>query len=466
MKKIYWKLVITYLTIFTVIIVLSNLLFSSFWTNYYLNSSQDKLVMAGRKANQLVSDYYNNILTKSELLYSINSMSYISNTKIYVLNPDSTILSRANTDSDSIYFNKFDILKSVSDILNGKTVSGIETINEPSNSSVLYVGMPIIYNNEIDGIILLFTPLNDINYVINSINMRFFIISLIAISLGLVIILLISRRISNPIINLSRLAVSVATGEEVADVEITSHDEIATLSRSFNYMKNEIVKTEKIRNEMIANISHELRTPLTSIIGFIKGILDKVIKPEDEEKYLNLAYSECQRLKALTTGVLELAKYESGTITLNKTEFNIFELIQELLMQYDKEIKDKNITVSNQIPKNTVICADRDKIKQVFINLISNAIKYNRSNGDIVLKGFIDDSTYTLEVSDTGIGITEQDLQFIFDRFYRVKQTKNLIGGTGIGLSIVQKIIELHNGKINVTSKVDVGTNFIISLSK
>ena len=319
-KGIYFKLVTTYLSLFMAIVLLVSFFISSVFYKQFTNQIQEELVNACVKTNVLMQRYYNNEITKEELTAWINAMAYISNLKIYILNPDASVLHKVS-ESEEMSMNiqiKQDILK----VMEGETVSRMNAVSLNQESNLVYVGIPLTYNDTVSGVIMAFSPITEMEVLISEVLKIIGIILVIVILIGTIAILRVSVKISEPITEISKYARRIGKGEEVPDVEIASNDEIGMLAASFNEMKREIAVSEQMRKEIVANVSHELRTPLTSIIGFIKGILDGVIPVEDHEKYLSIVYNEANRLKELTKDIVDVAKLESGSISLNKEKFN------------------------------------------------------------------------------------------------------------------------------------------------
>ena len=261
--------------------------------------------------------YYNNDITKTELTAWIDAMGYISNIRIYVLNPDASILQQISENDE---FSVNDQLKAdIKTAMNGQNVIRMTSVSlEPNSEEVVYVTMPLVYNNNTSGVIMTVTPFTEVNALLREAIFTIITVVIIVILIGTIAILRVSINISNPIKQISEYAKSIGKGMDVPDVVIDTDDELALLGNSFNEMKKEIYATEQMRKEIVANVSHELRTPLTSIIGFIKGILDGVISKEDENKYLKIAYDEANRLKDLTKDIVDVAKLESGSVQLNK----------------------------------------------------------------------------------------------------------------------------------------------------
>lgn len=461
-KSIYMKLFVTYLSLFLVIVlIISFFMLSIFYKEFTIQAEQD-LVSAGTKTNALVERYYNNEITRVELNSWINAMSYISNIKIYILNPDTSVLHQGENSTEMTLNSQ--IISDMTEIMKGATVKRMNPIQLSSEDEVVYVGMPLVYNDQISGVILLFTPMTELNKVSKEVVTTMSAIIVISILLCAFAILRSSIRISEPIVVISNYAREIGKGQEVPDVDIKSKDEVGRLAQSFNEMKKEILVAEQMRREIVANVSHELRTPLTSIIGFIKGILDGIIKPEDEKKYLTIAYNEANRLKDLTKEIVEVAKLESGNTKLNKEEFNLNDLCKDVTLELENMVKEKGLSlILKEEATNIQLVADKSKIRQVLINIINNSFKFTEK-GHIKITINKKDTNAILTIEDTGVGIKKDKIAYLFNKFYTANNYGDATNGVGLGLNIVKNIIDIHKGKINVESEVNKGTKTTIEL--
>ena len=429
-KSIYMKLFVTYLSLFLAVIIIISFFMVSILYREYTVQAEQNLENAGNRVNALMERYYNNEITRVELNSWINAMSYISNIKIYILNPDTSALTIGDGDSN-IDLNT-QIISDMTDIMNGATIKRMNPIKLNSEDEVVYVGMPLEYNNQISGVILLFTPMTELNSVSKEVLHTMTMIIFITFLISAFAILRSSIRISEPIVKISNYAIDIGRGRDVPDVEINSKDEIGHLARSFNIMKREITVAEQMRKEIVANVSHELRTPLTSIIGFLKGILDGVIKPEEEKKYLQIAYDEANRLKGLTHEIVEVAKLESGSIKLNKERFSLNELGKDVKLELEGMIKEKGLSfILEEKVKNIELFADKDKIRQVLINIINNSYKFTEK-GSIKLTVNRKDKNAIIMIEDTGVGIQKDKISYLFNKFYTANEYGDATNGAGL----------------------------------
>lgn len=230
----------------------------------------------------------------------------------------------------------------------------------------------------------------------------------------------------------------------------------------------EIRRLEKMRSEFVANVSHELKTPITSVKGFAETLLDGAADdPVLRESFLNIIYEESNRLHRLINDILRLSQIEQHLIDLEIENIDVASLIYDTVETLQEEITKKAISISLPGQKSVVIEGEKDRIRQIILNLVSNGITYTPNKGKISIKIIEHEHHIDLIVSDTGIGIPKKDLPRVFERFYRVDKarTRNS-GGTGLGLAIVKHLVESHHGHIKVDSIEGVGTTFIVTLPK
>ncbi|MBI3313686.1 MAG: PAS domain S-box protein [Candidatus Omnitrophica bacterium] len=230
----------------------------------------------------------------------------------------------------------------------------------------------------------------------------------------------------------------------------------------------EMRKLENLRRDFVANVSHELKTPLTSIKGFIETLLGGALKdPEKAETFLKMMEEDTARLARLIDDLLELSKIESREISMRPGTIDLESIVLKALQLLDSQIKEKKIGVESLIRSDSGqrILADSDKIQQVFVNLIENAVKFNRPGGKIILTAIPRKTDIQLSVEDTGVGIPQEDIPRVFERFFRVDKARNKdSGGTGLGLAIVKHIVEAHGGNVSCKSTLGKGSKFSFTL--
>ncbi|WKZ47245.1 MAG: ATP-binding protein [Anaerolineales bacterium] len=221
------------------------------------------------------------------------------------------------------------------------------------------------------------------------------------------------------------------------------------------------------QSDLIQEFVHELRTPLASLSTATYLLLRPEMSREQRDQIVNNIHNETLRLNSLASSFLDLARLESGRVQFRKTRFSAADLLYEVRDVMMTKAQETNIQIRVDVPNDMPLMeADRDKIKQVLLNLISNAVKYNRPNGSVIVTGNFTDAELSMSVQDTGVGIPEESIPHLFEKFYRVREHENKATGTGLGLSICKQIIQGHNGRIEVKSKMGVGTSITVHLPR
>lgn len=246
-------------------------------------------------------------------------------------------------------------------------------------------------------------------------------------------------------------------------VRVKETNTLKELKINFNKMISELDSVEILRSDFVNNFSHELKTPVVSIKGYAEELKRNDITEEEKEKYLNIIIDESNRLSSLSTNILNLSKIEKQEILSNKSKVNVGEQIRKVVLMEYKKIEKDNINLDLDIDDCFSII-NEDLMEQVWINLIENAIKFNSNNGSIIIKVKKVDDKIECIFKDTGIGIDSENLKHIYDKFHTTSE-KTGKSGNGLGLALVKKIIELHNAKIEVKSKLNMGTEFVITLN-
>lgn len=305
---------------------------------------------------------------------------------------------------------------------------------------------------------------NDLAFI-NELNSIFISVGIFSLILAFLFGSLISRRITTPItrvINTARMISKGYFGDR--SYEQTSTKEINQLTDTINDLASTLETQEKLRKRLTGDVAHELRTPVATLRSHLEAMIDGIWEPSSDR--LRSCHEETMRMNRMIGDLEKLARYESDNMILKKEVFCLFELIKMMMHNFENEFMQKNIKFNIQCEPNKLF-ADKDKISQVIVNLISNALKYSKSGGQVEIAAVSDEFNTTITVSDTGIGISEEDLPYVFERFYRADKSRNrMTGGSGIGLTITKAIVEAHKGSISVSSKLDEGTVFTVVLPR
>lgn len=288
----------------------------------------------------------------------------------------------------------------------------------------------------------------------------FAILNIVIISAVLVRINL--KNIFRPIEQINEATKKVALGEYDIELETKREDEIGELTNNFNKMTRGLKSTENLQKEFINNVSHEIKTPVSSIEGFAKFLKDKDLTDEEREEYANIIIEEAKRLENLTGKILKLSKLNNQEIITNKQEIEVAEQIRKAISLLEPKWSKKDIKINVSLEEK-IFLGDEDLIFQVWVNIIDNAIKFSNEGESIDIKVYEKDGNINVEIKDHGIGMKEEELEKVYDRFYQIDRSHSK-EGSGLGLAIVKRIVELSEGKIEIKSKENKGTTVIVKL--
>lgn len=281
---------------------------------------------------------------------------------------------------------------------------------------------------------------------------------------GSVVFLAIADIIVKPITKLTNATKELSQGNYSVRVNYTGDDEISRLNQGFNQMAQQLAKQEETRQKFISDISHEFQTPLTAIQGFANILKEEDLPKAQREKYADIILFHSKRLSTLSKNMLQLTLLENEEVRLEITNYSVVNQIARVISTQENQAILKDIEIDFVRPKKDILIdGDEHRLEQVWINVISNAIKYTEPGGLITVHVKKYSKEVEVMVEDTGRGMSKEVVSHIFERFYREDKSRS-VEGNGLGLSIVKTIIELHRGKIDVISQVDVGSTFIIKL--
>lgn len=334
------------------------------------------------------------------------------------------------------------------------------------DSEMLSVFAPITSNYMVKGYVVIHCDMNDIQASCNSMLNISYITMVILLLLSLIILIFFTEMVYIPLRKITYATEQYAAGNMHYEFQVESDDEIGYLAVCLNYMASQIAGTEDDQKKFVANVSHDFRSPLTSIRGYLEAMIDGTIPPEQHEKYLGIVLNETERLTNLTNSLLTLNNLNTKGMMLNRTDFNINQIIRNTAASFEGTCRKKTIAIELVLTGDEMyVNADKDRIQQVLYNLIDNAIKFSHHDSVIRVETSLKKNKLFVSVKDTGIGIPKEDLKLIWDRFYKSDLSRGKDKkGTGLGLSIVKEIINCHNEHINVISTEGVGSEFIFSL--
>ena len=337
-------------------------------------------------------------------------------------------------------------------------------LNNPNNDS-----KSIMYNIKVnDGYLFLNTSLEDVDSITSILRNKLIYVTMIIIVLAILMSFHLSKTLNEPIINITNEAKKLSKGNLKLNFEESNIKEIDELANTLIYANNEINKTDELRRDLLSNVSHDLKTPLTMIKAYAEMLRDIDNLSDDKKREnLNIIIDETDRLNILVNDILNLSKLESNKEILDKSEFDLVELIKKIVKKFDILVEKEKYEFILDMPKKAYVFGDKNKISQVIYNLVNNSVNYTGKDNKVYINVIENKKSYLVEIKDTGKGIKEEELNIIWDKYYKNEKNhrRNKVG-TGVGLSIVKNILEIHQFKYGVTSTINKGTTFYFEIEK
>jgi len=344
-------------------------------------------------------------------------------------------------------------------LLNGERIMKQDYVDR-FQRDIIAVIYPLLDKGNLEGIVYAYSPVNGM-FEFGKIFTTFWIISS---GLFMIIVFYFGAKIINnivkPLKEMEDGARKLAKGDFSTVILANGSNEIASLAKAFNQMSSALHQEDIRTRDFLGDVSHELRTPLSYVKGYTQALLDDlVITKEDQKKYLKLIARETNRIQVLVQDLLDLTKLESKTFVINPVPLVFSQCIEDVMGKYDSILREKNLTLQMFLDPEIIINGDETRLEQIIQNIVENSIRYAHLNSIIHVELKVEDSNCILSISDNGIGMSKEDVKNITKRFYRVNKARSSFdGGSGIGLSIVDKLMELHGGKMVIHSELNVGT--------
>ena len=322
------------------------------------------------------------------------------------------------------------------------------------------------------GSVILYSSLKDVSGASAILKNQLIYITILVTIVAIIVANYLSKKITEPIEKITQKAAKLKDGNFEEKFDSSDIVEIDELSSTLNLVKDNLKKTDELRRDLLANVSHDLKTPLTMIKAYAEMIKDISYKDRNKlENNIDIIINETDRLNGLVNDILDLSKMQSNAVAvkLNIVTYDLKEEIEKIIKNYEIMEKTKNYKFEVILPEKIVVKADKDKINQVILNLLNNAINYTGNDNLVTLKITELKKDYLVEIIDTGKGIKEEDIPYIWDKYYKKEANKNHQReyiGSGIGLSIVKEILEKHGFKYGVNSQKNKGTTFYFNIKK
>lgn len=448
-----------------------------FW-NYYFTDLfyKDKIELMEKRnveVTRLMNSLQDGTISTRELKYTIRILARSINGQVWLVDDKGNILNGSSDSEGKAIPKQMDAL--FIDGLHGHSGYGMVGLAIPDGRTINVFTYHAPYQlNGQPMVIILHFPAGDISEAISAVRVNILVpllFSLVAVGF---ILFIISRKLAGPLQQMNRAALELAHGDFTTRVPVNSKDEVGQLAASFNFMVEQLEEWEGTRQEFLTNVSHELRSPLTTLRGFIVAMNDKVIPEEKYSHYLRICDQEVQRLQRLVTDLLDLAQIQNGVDVFRLRPVSIAETLEESLELLKAPIAMKEINFHLILPEPdrvpSQVQLDPDRFAQIVQNLIYNSLKFTSKGGTLTVALEEQEREVHMYVRDTGEGMTDAELERIWDRFYKADEARtsrsDVKTGTGLGLTIVKHLVTGMNGTIHVRSRVGEGTEFRVTFPR
>ncbi|MET1030920.1 sensor histidine kinase [Domibacillus tundrae] len=450
--KLGGSIIVLFLVVLLPLMYTIDQLFTSFYTNQQ------------QKQTEYFAGQYSAMITDVEDVNSYHMFDMLSdliNADFLIFNKEGVIL--RSTAGASFQEGSRVMTELFAPIAQNRSV-GLEYTS--SAQPLFLAGKPIVIDGEVNGGLVVASNMDGVQQSIKEVRKWLFVSAVGALLIAVGFTYFISRRLASPLLQMEKAARDMARGKLSTVLPVTTRDEVGTLAVAINDLGRELKQYRTSRSEFFANISHELRTPISYIKGYSEVLRKGMIENEAEkQQYAAIIEDESKRLTALINDLFELAKMEEGKLDLHPEWVEVDDVLKSAIAKARLKASEKKIDVifdtSSELLKLHI---DPIRLEQAVLNIVENAIRYSEVETNIHIYTRTKKSRFILFVKDEGMGIQEEDIPFIFERFYRVEKSRSRAsGGTGLGLAIVKNLVERLNGDIQVESEIGKGTEFILS---
>lgn len=462
MKSIGLKLWIVMISLVVFILLLLWFFQIVFLEKYYMNARISEIKSEITEISKSIVNENN-----SYFFEQMEKLSFDNNIFVEIIDSENKILFRSEAASNNTppMMRNSSRSDAIYSALQGKESTTILT-HPRFSTKFLLMSLPISLNNNSTAALIINMPVAPVEDTASILKKQLIYISVTLLITAIFISFFISRSLTKPILQIKKVAEEISTGNFNNKLDIKRNDEIGDLSNTINNMSKELSKIDILRKELIANVSHELRTPLSLIRGYAETVRDVTWKNDEKRNNaLNIVIEESERLSNIVNDILNLSLLQSDNFKLESDSFSLNELLENVINKYTLLKEKMQISLKLEIQDNIVVVADQKRIEQVLYNLINNAFNHTPENGSITVKAFIDNNLLKILISDTGTGIAKENLNHIWERFYKSsKENIRSLPATGLGLAIVKTILQSHNSLYGVESVEGSGTTFWFSL--
>lgn len=463
-KTLYLKLIIAYVMFFIFGFIVVSTFTSSMTLEHLVRERAEYLYEeVNMIANTYATDLYNNQASIDTVKKQLDALDKYIGARIWIINPSGRLILESGRTLDineEIIVENFDSTKTVGSYYTTGNFFGY------FDEDMLSVYAPITTDYTVKGYVVIHCSMKELQKSKESLLVISYLLLIILFLLSLIILLFFTEFVYVPIKKITEATEHYASGDMSYELTPDSDDELGYLSAALSYMAHKVATAEEDQKKFIANVSHDFRSPLTSIKGYLEAMIDGTIPEEMHGKYLNVVLNETERLTKLTNGLLTLNNLNTTGMVLEKSIFDINQIIKNVIESFEGTLLKKKISVDLVLTGDKLLVeADMSKIQQVLYNLMDNAIKFSNYDSTIKIETTLKRNKVFVSVKDSGIGIPKDSIKHIWERFYKSDLSRGKDKkGTGLGLSITKEIITAHKENINVISTEGVGTEFIFSL--
>lgn len=320
---------------------------------------------------------------------------------------------------------------------------------------------PIQKQQKTIGYVFMFQNTDSIHALMERLNKHFLIVGLVSGLVTIVVIIVLSRKLARPLIEMKEATLKMSNGDFTVDLSTNGQDELSDLANAIQLLSDDLNHLREERKEFLSSIAHELRTPITFIKGYTDILYKRDLSERDRQKYLRIIIEETNRLSRLIKELFDLAKMDENAFVINKECLHLDDFVASIEAKLRPAFHEKHIDLFVQCEAGLTLLADTIRLEQIILNLLNNALTYCSSGDSTFLQVERNNHCVSIIIKDTGKGIPQKDLPYIFERFYRVDKSRTRAnGGLGLGLAIVKELVQAHGGEITVVSEENKGTTF------
>lgn len=457
MKKLSTKIWLLIVLFLSVTIVFMYVFTDFLYEQLYVEDTEVSMIEVGEKLQTM----YKGGKVSDDFIQQIETYNAYSNLNIFAVRNPRELSACVPFDID------YDTLigpEERQQLLAGESITKIG-YEERFERQIISVILPLTDQNRLEGILYVYFPLAKITEMANE-------EVLLLVGGAVLFSLLIGffvykgiRRIMYPLNELQQAVKQMSSGDYGARVTVTSRDEIGILSATFNEMAEAIQQEDDAQKVFLATVSHELRTPISYVKGYSETIQNGFIDGSERDEAIQLIVREANRMERLTNELMQLARSNNEAVQMEFDPIVLAETMRDAVAILQQQVTNKDIMLQLELDEELIVLGDEEKLKQIFINVIENAIRYSDKGSSVQIRTVVLNDTAHIEVQDHGIGIPTEDLPNITERFYRVNKARSRAdGGSGLGLSIVEQLVKQHNGSLQITSQLQQGTCVQITL--